>query len=304
MLQVGVIIPTLNAGNDFEKLLTSIACQQINIARRLIIDSGSADNTVQLAKHYQYEVLSVDRQTFNHGKTRQLGVDYLKNIDIAILLTQDVILQSETSISKLIAAFENEKVSAAYGRQLPHKNASPLAVQTRLFNYSKESCIKSYEDKNRLGIKTAFMSDSFAAYRIADLQAVGGFPHIIVNEDMYIAAKLLLRKRRIAYVADACVYHSHDYTLWQELKRYFDIGVFQRREAWIRQEFGEAEGEGLRLVKAQVRYLINKNLFHNIPQAMVANVVKFIGYRLGMYENHLPIKLKKVLSGQHYFFEQ
>lgn len=304
MLQIGIIIPTLNAGAQFVKLLDSIAMQQVNLTRKLIIDSGSTDTTISLAEKYQYEVMSIDKAKFNHGGTRQRGIDYLKNIDIAIFLTQDVLVHDASSISKLIAAFGDAKVGAAYGRQLPHSGASPLAAQARLFNYPRVSQYKSYADKTKLGIKTAFMSDSFAAYRISSLEAVGGFPRrVIIGEDMYVAAKMLMQGYQIAYTADACVYHSHEYTFWQELRRYFDTGVFQQQEPWIRAEFGEAEGEGLRLVKEQLSYLVNNNCIHAIPKAILANAAKLIGYRLGMCEKYLPLQLKRVLSGQSYFFK-
>jgi len=303
MLRVGIIILTLNAGKQFIKLLDSISLQQANITRKLIVDSGSADMTVSLAERYLYEVLSIDKASFNHGGTRQLAIDHLKDIDIAVLLTQDVILHGEASISKLVDSFENTKIGAAYGRQLPHVGASPLAAQARFFNYPAVSQYRSYEDKSKLGIKTVFMSDSFAAYRITCLDAVGGFPpNVIIGEDMYVAAKMLLHGYHVAYIADAYAYHSHEYTLWRELKRYFDIGVFQHRESWIRAEFGDAEGEGIRFVKAQLKYLLKNNCIDSIPKAVIATAVKLVGYRLGLYEAYLPIKLKRVLSGQSYFF--
>lgn len=303
MSRVGIVIPTLNAGEHFKDLLDSIAIQSTNIFRKLVIDSGSFDNTVGIAKEYQYEILHVDKKKFNHGKTRQHGVEYLRDIDIVVFLTQDVILYDADSISRLVSAFTDERVGAAYGRQLPHKTASPLAAQARFFNYSSKSQCKRYEDKHRLGIKTAFISDSFAAYRMATLKSVGGFPYVIVSEDMYVAAKMLMENYEIAYIADACCYHSHDYSFLQEFKRYFDIGVFQRQEDWIRKEFGQAEGEGFRLVKDQIAYLIENNSISYIPKAIMANVAKLIGYRLGMFEKYLPLKVKKSLSGQSYYFK-
>lgn len=303
MARVGIVIPTLNAGKSFIKLLDSIARQTAKINRKLVIDSGSVDKTVSLAEVYQYEVVNIDTGKFNHGRTRQFGIDYLTDIDIAVFLTQDVILHDMDSISKLVSSFEDTKIGAVYGRQLPHIGASLLAAHARLFNYPAKRQCKSYADKNKLGIKTAFMSDSFAAYRMKTLQGVGGFPHVIVNEDMYVAAKMLMRGYQIAYEAEACVHHSHDYTLRQELQRYFDVGVFQSREPWIRAEFGGAEGEGVRLVKEQLRYLMKNKGTHCIPKAIIANAVKLIGYRLGMYEKYLPMRLKRALSGQSYFFK-
>lgn len=303
MTHIAIIIPTLNAGDQFIELLNSITLQKACISKKIIIDSQSSDNTVRLAQKYQYEVLYADKGSFNHGRTRQFGIDSLKDIDIAVFLTQDVILHDEDSIGKLVASFSNPKVGAAYGRQLPHRGASSIAAQARLYNYPQTGQIKSYADKNKLGIKTAFLSDSFAAYRISDLNAVGGFPRVIICEDMYVAAKMLMQGYLIAYVADACVYHSHDYTLRQEFHRCFDSGVFQAQEPWIRAEFGGAESEGLKLVKAQLRYLVKNQDVFSIPKAILGNAVKIIAYRMGIYERYLPIKLKKILSAQSYYFK-
>lgn len=301
-MKIAIVIMTLNAGSGFKKLLDSIEMQDYLIHRKLIADSSSEDDTVALGEKYHYEILPIKRQNFNHGDTRRKCAEYLTNIDIIVYLTQDVILFDAKSIRQLIEVFSDVKVAASYGRQLPHIGASPMAAQARLFNYPGESRIKSYEDKENLKIKAPFLSDSFAAYRVTALNEVGNFPHVIVSEDMYVGAKLLIAHHKIAYVAEACAYHSHDYTLLQELKRYFDIGVFQAREPWIRQEFGGAEGEGLKLVKDQLAYLYTHKGISSIPKAIFVNFIKLIGYRLGVCEKYLPRYIKKRLSGQSYFF--
>jgi rhamnosyltransferase len=304
MVKIGLIIPTLNAGDNFVDLLNSIEMQGCNFHRKLIIDSGSIDKTLEFAKKYKYEILSISQADFNHGGTRKQAIEHFKDIDVALLLTQDVVLYDDNSVINLVKILENKEVGAAYGRQLPYKDASLLSSQARLFNYPDKSEIRSYLDKERIGIKTTFLSDSFAVYRCSSLKEVGGFPtNVIIAEDMYVAAKMLLKNYKIAYVADARVYHSHEYTLLQEFRRYFDTGVFQAREAWIRKNFGNAEGEGLKLVKNQTIYLYREKEYFAIIRAVLANIVKFIGYRLGVFEKFLPICFKKVCSGQSYFFK-
>ena len=111
-------------------------------------------------------------------------------------------------------------------------------------------------DAAELGIKAAFMSNSFAAYRREALMAVGGFPkHVIFAEDMYVAAKMLMAGWKVVYEGSACCRHSHNYTIIEEFRRYFDMGVFHAREPWIRENFGGAGGEGLRYVKSELKYL-------------------------------------------------
>lgn len=54
-----------------------------------------------------------------------------------------------------------------------------LAVHARNFNYSSKSIVKSKADTEKLGIKTVFMSNSFAAYRRSVFEALGGFLNIL-----------------------------------------------------------------------------------------------------------------------------
>jgi rhamnosyltransferase len=233
---------------------------------------------------------------FNHGATRQLAVNILSDSDILIYLTQDAILTDFNALRNLTDRFKDESVGVAYGRQLPNKNAGYIGSHAREFNYVIKSELRSLSDASRLGIKTAFISNSFAAYRRTALMNVGGFPaNTILSEDMYVAAKMLLAGWKISYCAEAQVWHSHDYSFVQEFNRYFDIGVFHARECWIREKFGGAEGEGEKFVISELRYLL-KHAPILIPSAILRTLLKYAGYQLGLREKKLPIAIKKCLS--------
>ena len=207
-------------------------------------------------------------------------------------------------MQRLVAAFADPQVGVAYGRQLPADNATPIAAHARTFNYPPINSLKSSVDIQPLGIKTAFVSNSFAAYRRSALEDVGGFPdRCIVSEDTFVAAKMILAGWKVAYCADAQVYHSHNYTWRQEFQRYFDIGVFHAREPWVRREFGGAEGEGVRFLKSELKYLL-REAPHLIPSALVRTVIKYLGFRAGLAERYLPVKLKSRLSMQKAFWLQ
>ena len=188
------------------------------------------------------------------------------------------------------------------GRQLPRRQATPIEAHARLYNYSSETFSRSINDAKKYGLKTAFISNSFAAYRVAALNEVGGFPEdVIFGEDMYVATKLLMANYEIAYAAGACVYHSHDYSLWQEMKRYFDMGVFHAREPWIRKELGGAEGEGVKFVASEIMYLL-RNAFWQVPEGLLRTLFRYTGFRLGLVEKRLPCWLKRILAMNKGYF--
>lgn len=288
MNKVGLIVPTLNAGSLWESWLTAFERQTRKPDYLLVIDSSSTDNTVAMALARGFAVKVIARTEFNHGGTRQLGVGMLPDADIILFLTQDALLASPDSIEKLLAAFADESVGAAYGRQFPHLNAGPIAAHARLFNYPPECQLRGKQDKERYGLKTVFISNSFAAYRRKALMMVGGFPvDTIMNEDTYVAGKLLTSNWNIAYCADARVFHSHDYRFMDEFKRYFDIGVFHAHCSWLQQTFGGASGEGLRFVLSEMRYLIKHSPWL-IPSALFRTGLKWFGFKMGSLHSALP----------------
>ena len=283
-MNCGLIIPTLNAGNQFQKLLEQIAAQSLP-TKKLIVDSESIDGTLTCAENFGLEVLTIPRKTFNHGATRQFALEHLLKkfpLDVVIFLTQDVLLCDDKSLVTLVKIFgENESVGMTYGRQLPHAGATNEAKFLRAFNYPSESQLRSFDDRKTFGLKTAFASNSFAAYRIAALQSVGGFPsNVPLCEDMYVAAKMLMNGWKIFYAAEAQVYHSHNYTAAQEFKRYVQIGKFHAQESWIRETFGSAEGAGKKFVLMKLAALIKRNPLDCVG-AIFRDAAKFFGYRLG-----------------------
>lgn len=297
MLKTACIIPTFNGKSDLTRLLASLKEQKskFNI---FIADSGSTDGTRELVELEVGSVMDIPTIEFNHGGTRQLMVDCNPTYDVYIFLTQDAILADDYSIEKLVDYFSDSRVGAVCGCQLPHLNATPYAEHARCFNYPPVVQVKTFEDVPKFGIKTAFMSNSFAAYRKEALQEIGGFPnHVIFGEDMYAAAKLLIAGWKVVYAADAKCRHSHNYTLSEEFRRYFDMGVFHSREPWIREAFGGAGGEGISYVWSELRFLGLRRMYL-WPIAMIRNIAKLVGYKIGQQESKLPIRVKRVL-GMH-----
>lgn len=290
-------IPTYNAGNLWNKWIKAYESQSVTAEQVIVIDSSSSDDTVKLAKDAMFSVFSIPQSEFNHGRTRNQAVRFAENFaDVLVFMTQDAILASPDSLEKLLVPFSDPEVAAVCGRQLPHHEATPLAVHARYFNYPSESRVRTMADISALGIKTAFMSNSFAAYRLSVFDKLGGFPdNTILAEDMYLAAKMILSGYKVAYCAEATVFHSHNYTLKQEFQRYFDTGVFQQEQKWIQQKFGRAASEGKRFVLSELKFLSIKSP-HLIPKAILSTCVKWLGFKLGYYYYRLPYKWCRVFS--------
>lgn len=298
-----IAIPTYNGGDIWKLVAHSIKNNAPNNSFVQVIDSSSKDDTVAVAKDAGFDVLTIPGAEFNHGGTRNLAVEkHLAQYDIVIFLTQDAIPQ-KGFVEKIIAAFQDERVVCAYGRQLPHDNANPLARHARWFNYPEQGYVSGKESIPEMGIKTVFMSNSFSAYRLSVFKELGSFPaDTILCEDMFYTAKAILAGYKVAYVADAIVQHSHNYFPIEEFKRYFDIGVFHEMEPWIREEFSGVRSEGNKYVLSELFFLFRKKPYW-IPFACINNAMKIAGYNLGKRYKKLPISLVKICSMHRRYWE-
>lgn len=291
-----IAIPTYNGGDLWRTTVDNIKKNTPANTLVHVIDSGSKDDTATVALNNGFDVTSIQSSDFNHGGTRNEAINqYIEDYDVVIFLTQDAIPEPGF-IESIITVFQDEEIVCAYGRQLPHTDANPLAQHARAFNYPDKGYIASKSSIPKMGLKTAFMSNSFSAYRLSVFKKIGGFPsNTILCEDMFYTAKAILAGYKVAYVPEAKVHHSHNYTPSEEFKRYFDIGVFHTDEPWIRNSFGGAGGEGKRFIISEFKFLL-KNYPHWIPASFLYNVMKFIGFKAGKSYQFLPRFLIKKFS--------
>jgi len=304
-MKVACIIPTLNGANELASLIDSLLeqTQKLDI---YIVDSSSTDETLAIAADRigKDKIVLISKASFDHGGTRQMMFEKFPDYDFYVYLTQDVLIEERGAIKLLLQYFDDINVAAVCGRQLPHRGATPFASHARLYNYPELTQIKSLADIASQGIKAAFLSNSYAAYRATSLRDVGGFPsNTIFAEDMYVAAKMILSGRHIVYAADAKCLHSHNYSVLEEFSRYFDMGVFHAHNQWIRAKFGGAGGEGLRYVKSELKYLGFKH-FYLWPASIIRNGLKLLGYKLGMHECWLPFWLKRHLGANKSYWHR
>ena len=253
--KIDVIIPTYHPDEKLEKCLRMLKRQTVQPQRILLINTEEEFfHSKVFSTLKQGEIIHITKPEFDHGGTRNQAAAMCDG-EIMILLTQDAIPADEHLIENLIKPFEDEEVCAAYGRQMADKKDNPVEAYTRIFNYPKESRIKSKEDLPKLGIKTFFCSNVCAAYRKSEYNALGGFPlHTIFNEDMIFASHLIEAGKKIAYAADAKEVHSHNYGCLAQFHRNFDLGVSQAQHPEIFDAY-PSEGEGIRMVKKSASYV-------------------------------------------------
>ena len=308
-MKVDIIIPVYKPDKSFLQLIEKLESQTVPVNRIILMNTEEKYflqlfyGTRFLKKYSNIDVYHLSKKEFNHGKTRRQGVKK-SSADIFVMMTQDAMPQNEFLLENLLKGLEGEKIAAAYARQLPAQDCNPIEKYLREFNYPDQSEVKTAGDVEAKGIKAYFCSDVCCAYKRSIYDELGGFVrHAIFNEDMLYAAGALKAGYEIAYAADACVVHSHNYTCMQQLHRNFDLGVSQADHPEVFAAV-PSEGEGIKSVKATAAYLKKNRLWKWIPYLILQSGFKYMGYRLGKSYQKLPEKYVMKLTMNKEYWEQ
>lgn len=293
---IDVVIPTYKPDEIFKKLVSLLEKQTVEVNKIIVMNTEEKYmealhvGTHFLADHKKLSIHHLSRKEFDHGRTRNRGAER-SNADIIVFMTQDALPQDETLIEKLTAPLKDPMIACAYARQIPTKEATVTEQLTRTFNYPAQSRIKTKDDLAQLGIKTYFCSNVCCAYNAHIFRELGGFvKRTVFNEDMIYAAKAMEKGYGIAYAADACVIHSHNYSGKQQFHRNFDLGVSQAQHPEIFEGIS-SESEGMRMVKETIIKLKEEGAAREIPSYLYVTACKYIGYRLGKIYKHLPYQM-------------
>ncbi len=309
METVDVIIPVYKPDRGFLTLVERLETQTTPVNRIIIMNTEQKYfdrllyGTALEGKYHNITVKHLSKREFDHGHTRNQGVK-LSQADVFIMMTQDAIPADEYLVERLLAGLRDERTAVAYARQLPGRDSGEIERYTRGFNYPEQSGVKTKADLPRLGIKTFFCSNVCAAYKREIFDALGGFVNrAIFNEDMLYAAGAVNADYHIAYVAEARVYHSHNYTYRQQFRRNFDLGVSQADHPEVFAAY-PSESEGIRLMKNMIAHLKAKGMGNKIPGAILQSGFKYAGYLCGKRYRRLPGRLVMAMSSNREYWKQ
>ncbi|MBF0464021.1 MAG: glycosyltransferase family 2 protein [Nitrospirae bacterium] len=310
-MDVSVIIPTINAAGSIRKVAASCFNQKYEdgtpiSTEVIVIDSSSSDNTVEIARALGCKTIIIPVSEFNHGDTRNRAASIASG-RVLMFMTQDALPVNDTLFAAILKPLTDPLTAAAFARQIPKKNANPVECFSRTFNYPDIGMVKSKDVIGLLGIKTFFFSNVCSAIKREAFTEAGGFPSVIMNEDMMMSSKLIFSGYNVVYEPSALVYHSHNFSLMQQLKRHFDIGVSLKENNLL--NYVRPDGEGLRYFMTGLRHFLNDDTqlpTHKLLWLIyfiLQTIFRFIGYTAGTHYEKISKPLRKHLSGHPSYFK-
>lgn len=286
--KIDVIIPTYRPDEKVVMLLKRLLKQSCPVHEIHVVDTITGvfpEEIYELSD--KIRVTSITKEEFDHGGTRGNASEE-SEAEFVVFMTQDAMPLDTRLLENLILPFEDDKVAVSYARHVADNSCGEIEKYTRIFNYPKESSVRTQADIERLGIKAFFCSDVCAAYRKSAYHEVGGFvKKTIFNEDAIIAANFLKAGYKVAYAADARVLHCHNYNCMQQFKRNFDLAVSQTDHPEVFENI-KSESEGIRLVKNTAVHLWKIGKPWLIISLIMKSGFKYMGYLTGKRYRKLP----------------
>ena len=244
MTRVSVVVPVRDGERYLEELLAALrreAADQV-----LVIDSGSTDRSLDIAREAGVELLEIPPEQFGHGRTRNLGAERTDG-DVVSFLTQDATPVEGWRSAVLDALALDDRVGAVYGPHLARPETSPMIAR----ELSEFFAGFSHDGGPALQAPggTSFLSNVNASYRRACWAQVR-FRDVRYSEDQAFGQDMLAAGWLKVFHPGAAVLHAHDYGPVEFMRRYFD----EYRGLW--EATGHVERLGLRSAPGHVRALV------------------------------------------------
>jgi glycosyltransferase involved in cell wall biosynthesis len=217
---VSVIIRTYNEEKYLGLLLRRISTQANALMKTeiVIVDSGSTDNTLTIAKKYGCRITYIDKSDFTYGRSLNVGCEFAQG-DFLVFISGHCIPVDEHWLDNLLRPLINQNIAYSYGRQ-QGKDTTKFS-EYRHF----EKCFPCYSKQPQEGF---FCNNANAAITKTTWQKFKFNEELTGLEDMFIAKQLIDTGEKIAYVTEASVYHIHDEN-WRQ------ISIRYEREAYALQ---------------------------------------------------------------------
>lgn len=227
-VKVSVVIPTLNAGTEFGWLLRKLRAQRgLREVQIVIVDSGSRDGTVAMARQAGAKVVEILPSEFTHSHSRNVGADAADG-DYLLFMVQDAFPIGEYWLHGMLRFLrdpKHERLAAVSCSEASRSDSdlmydAMIDTHYRFLGCLEQDRVGRHHGNDHMSLRSqGQLSDVscligrelFGQYRYRGDYA----------EDLDLGIRLIKDGWQVAMLASVKVVHSHNRPAYYYLKRSF-----------------------------------------------------------------------------------
>ncbi len=212
-MKASIVIRVYNESARIGSLLTAIVDQEFDQHEReiIIVDSGSNDGTLDIARKFPVKILHINKDEFSFGRSLNRGCAAATG-EVLVFVSGHCIPSSGCWLQELIAPLGKEGVVYTYGGQ--YGNSDSYFSECQIF--------AKYFPASSMIPQQGFYCNNANSALLRSIWSKYGFNEEVTGlEDLHLGRKLVSEGHKIGYVASAAVFHLHDES-WSQIKRRFE----------------------------------------------------------------------------------
>ena len=219
-MDVSIVIRTYNEQRHLPELLSSIQEQKTDLSYEIVIvDSGSTDGTLDIAKSFHCVIQRISKAEFTFGRSLNIGCRAARG-EILVFISGHCVPCECDWLSRLVEPVGSGLAEYSYGRQVGRNGTKFSELQ--VFS-------KYFPDFSRVPQDGFYCNNANASLSRAAWQTFGFDESLTGLEDLKMAKSIAGSGGAIAYVAEAPVFHIHDET-WHQVRIRYEREALALRE--------------------------------------------------------------------------
>jgi glycosyltransferase involved in cell wall biosynthesis len=269
MPTVSIVIRALNEAEHLPALLSGLLRQNRQPDQVILVDSGSVDDTVAIARAHGSGVVHISPADFSFGRALNRGCAEATG-DIIVIVSAHVYPLDEKWLDLMVAPFERPEVGLVYGGQ---------TGDSRSHFSELELLHKWFPDVSDDDQQTPFCNNANCAVRAEAWRALPYDETLTGLEDLDWAKRALAAGWKLVYRAEARVAHIHNEPFAVTRNRYRREAIAHRR-IFHDQHVNLFEALGLFLLATGRDYLAaaaRRRLWSNVASIPRFRAAQYLG---------------------------
>lgn len=214
MPDISVVIRTLDEGTHLDECLSAVSEQDLDdlSLEVVVIDSGSTDATLEIAKRHGARITHIQKSEFTFGRSLNQGCAFAKG-EFLVLLSGHCIPVGRDWLTRLLAPLRTGIAVYSYGGQIGREGVTKFSERQHFAKY--------FPSENRIPQDGFFCNNANSAILRRTWESHHFDETITGLEDMALARTLVTHGEKIAYVGTAAVEHIHEET-WHKVRIRFE----------------------------------------------------------------------------------